>query len=37
MSDGPLDALRDEFADVESTSDELRERARETALDETGR
>jgi bifunctional DNA-binding transcriptional regulator/antitoxin component of YhaV-PrlF toxin-antitoxin module len=37
VAEDPLDALRDEFGDVESTSDELRERARETALDEAGR
>ncbi|RCU47784.1 AbrB/MazE/SpoVT family DNA-binding domain-containing protein [Haloplanus salinus] len=33
----PLDALRDEFADVEKSAEELREGARETALDEAGR
>lgn len=37
VADNPLDALRDEFADVEKTADELREEARETALDEAGR
>lgn len=37
VADDPLDALRDEFADVEKTADELREEARETALDEAGR
>lgn len=37
VADDPLDALRDEFSDVEKTADELRERARETALDEAGR
>lgn len=37
VSDDPLDALREEFADVEKTADELREEARETALDEAGR
>lgn len=37
VADDPLDALRDEFSDVEKTAEELRERARETALDEAGR
>ncbi|EMA57237.1 AbrB/MazE/SpoVT family DNA-binding domain-containing protein [Halorubrum lipolyticum] len=37
VADDPLDALRDEFADVEKTADELRERAREAAVDEAGR
>lgn len=37
VADDPLGALRDEFADVEKTADELREGARETALDEAGR
>jgi bifunctional DNA-binding transcriptional regulator/antitoxin component of YhaV-PrlF toxin-antitoxin module len=37
VADDPLDALRDEFADVEKTADELRAEARETALDEAGR
>ena len=37
VADDPLDALRDEFADVGKTADELREEARETALDEAGR
>lgn len=37
IADDPLDALRDEFADVEKTADELREEAREAALDEAGR
>ena len=35
-SDDPLDALRDEFADVEKTAEELREGAREMAQDEAG-
>jgi len=37
VSEDPLDALRDEFADVEKTADELREAAREGATDEAGR
>ncbi len=37
VDDDPLDALRDEFAEVEKSADELREEARETALDEAGR
>jgi bifunctional DNA-binding transcriptional regulator/antitoxin component of YhaV-PrlF toxin-antitoxin module len=37
VADDPLDALRDEFADVEQTAAELREEARETALDDAGR
>ena len=37
VADDPLDALRDEFADVEKTADELREGAREAATDEAGR
>ncbi len=37
LADDPLDALREEFADVDRSADELRERARETALDEAGR
>ena len=37
IADDPLGALRDEFEDVEETAEELRERARETALDEAGR
>lgn len=37
VSDDPLDALRDEFADVEKTAEELREGARKAALDEAGR
>jgi len=36
VADDPLDALRDEFADVDKTAEELREEARETALDEAG-
>ena len=37
VSDDPLDALRDEFEDVEKTADELRSEARDAALDEAGR
>lgn len=37
IADDPLEALREEFADVEGTAEELREEARETALDEAGR
>lgn len=37
VADDPLDALRREFADVEKSAEELREGARETALDEAGR
>ncbi|WP_254863487.1 AbrB/MazE/SpoVT family DNA-binding domain-containing protein [Halovivax gelatinilyticus] len=37
IADDPLCALRDEFADVESSVEELREEARDAALDEAGR
>jgi len=37
VSESPLDALRDEFADTERTATELRERGRDTALDEARR
>ena len=37
VADDPLAALRDEFADVEMSAEELREEAREAALDEAGR
>jgi len=37
IADDPLDALRDEFADVDETSAELRDGARDAALDEAGR
>ena len=37
VSENPLDALRDEFSDVEKTAAESREDAREAALDEAGR
>lgn len=34
VAEDPLDALRDEFSDVEKTADELRKEACEAALDE---
>jgi len=37
VADDPLDVLRDEFADIEKTADELRDEARDAALDEAGR
>lgn len=37
VADDPLDALRDEFEGVEKTASELREEARNGALDEAGR
>ncbi|WP_017344407.1 AbrB/MazE/SpoVT family DNA-binding domain-containing protein [Halorubrum sp. T3] len=37
VAEDPLDALRDEFAGVEKTADELREEAREAAFNEAGR
>ena len=37
VAEDPLDALRDEFAGVEKTASELRDEAREAALDEAGR
>lgn len=37
LADDPLEALRDEFADVEKSATELRDEAREAALDEAGR
>lgn len=37
IAEDPLEALRDEFGSVEKTADELREAAREEALDEAGR
>lgn len=37
IADDPLEALRDEFSDVEKSAEELRKEARETALDEAGR
>ncbi|WP_256392285.1 AbrB/MazE/SpoVT family DNA-binding domain-containing protein [Natronoarchaeum rubrum] len=36
VAEDPLAALRDEFADVEKSADELRDAAREAALDEAG-
>lgn len=36
VSEEPLEALREEFAAVEKTATELREKAREAALDEAG-
>ncbi|WP_049921145.1 AbrB/MazE/SpoVT family DNA-binding domain-containing protein [Halopiger djelfimassiliensis] len=37
VADNPLEALRDEFADVDKSADELREKARDDAIDEAGR
>lgn len=37
VAEDPLDALRDEFADVEKTADELRQEASDAALNEAGR
>lgn len=37
IADDPLAALRNEFADVEKTAEELRDEGRDTALDEAGR
>ncbi len=37
VADDPLEALRDEFADVDTSTDELREKARDAAIDEAGR
>ena len=37
VAEDPLDALRDEFTDVEKTASELREEARDGAVDEAGR
>lgn len=36
IAEDPLDALRDEFAEVEKPAGELREEARESALDAAG-
>lgn len=36
LADDPLATLRDEFADVEKSADELRDEARDVALDEAG-
>ena len=37
VAEDPLDALRAEFEGVEKTANDLREEAREEALDEAGR
>lgn len=37
IDDEPLDALRAAFADIDKTATELRQEAREAALDEAGR
>ena len=37
VADDPLEALRDEFSDVEKSAEELRKEAREAILDEAGR
>ncbi|MFW5924297.1 MAG: AbrB/MazE/SpoVT family DNA-binding domain-containing protein [archaeon] len=37
VADDPLEALREEFEDVETCAGELREEARSEALDEAGR
>ncbi|WP_340098312.1 AbrB/MazE/SpoVT family DNA-binding domain-containing protein [Salinibaculum salinum] len=37
IAEEPLEALRDEFADIEKSASELREEARSEALDEAGR
>jgi bifunctional DNA-binding transcriptional regulator/antitoxin component of YhaV-PrlF toxin-antitoxin module len=37
VADDPLAALRDEFTDVEGSAEELREGARDAAVDEAGR
>ena len=37
IAEDPLSALREEFADVEKSVEELREEAREAAIDEAGR
>ena len=37
IEDNPLDVLRSEFANVEKTAEELRQEARNAALDEAGR
>ena len=36
IAEDPLNALRDEFADIDKTAEELRESARDVALDEAG-
>jgi len=37
VADDPLEALRDEFADVEKTAEELRDEARNASIEEAGR
>lgn len=37
LADDPLTTLRDEFADVEKSADELRDEARDAAFDEAER
>ncbi|TKX74244.1 AbrB/MazE/SpoVT family DNA-binding domain-containing protein [Halorubrum sp. GN11_10-6_MGM] len=37
VAEDPLEALRDEFEDVEKTAEELRDGARDAAIDEAGR
>jgi len=37
LEENPLDALRDEFEDVEKSARELRQEARNAAVDEAGR
>ena len=37
VAEDPLHALQDEFGDVEKTASELREEARDGAVDEAGR
>lgn len=37
IADDPLEVLREEFADVDKTADELRAEARAASLDEAGR
>ena len=37
VAEDPLEALREEFADIDKTAAELRAEARDAALDEAGR
>ncbi|ELY83785.1 AbrB/MazE/SpoVT family DNA-binding domain-containing protein [Natrinema gari] len=37
VANDPLEALREEFADIEKSADDLRDEAREASLDEAGR
>ncbi len=37
VADEPLEALREEFAEIDASVEELREGARETGLDEAGK